>query len=70
MSCFDSYIKKCPNCGEPVEFQSKAGECDMLTYEGNSVPPEIAASVNGESRDCESCGECVTARFQILVIES
>ena len=29
MGMFDSLIVKCPNCNEQVEFQSKAGGCNL-----------------------------------------
>ena len=56
MGMFDSVIARCPKCGSEVEFQSKAGECQLRRYSINSVPPEIAQSLVGDIETC-GCGE-------------
>ena len=55
MGMFDSVIAACPKCKEPLEFQSKAGECRLRRYSVNSVPVEIAGSLDGDLHKCE-CG--------------
>jgi len=62
MGCFDSVIAVCPECGANVEFQSKAGECDLRTYKVTSVPVVIAIDLDGTSRRC-TCGEFVTIGY-------
>jgi len=56
MGMYDSVYATCPKCGTQVEFQSKAGKCEMLRYSMNSVPPEVAESINGSTETCD-CGE-------------
>ena len=56
MSMFDSVFARCPNCGEEVEFRSKAGVCYLCRYNMNSVPAEIAQDLIGATETCK-CGE-------------
>lgn len=42
MGMFDSVYVFCPNCGDEVEFQSKAGECVTEEYYLHNMPAEIA----------------------------
>jgi hypothetical protein len=65
MGMFDSVYVTCPSCGDTVEFQSKAGECCLSNYSINSVPIEIAAALEGESKQCD-CGEELTLWADIL----
>lgn len=55
MGMFDSVIAVCPKCNKEVEFQSKAGECLLRNYSANSVPPDIAQDIEGDTSPCE-CG--------------
>ncbi len=57
MGCFDSVLCKCPNCSEEIEFQSKAGKCDMSTFFARSVPIEIAVDIENDIGYCENCGK-------------
>jgi len=59
MGVFDSVWAKCPNCGEPVEFQSKAADCVLADYELHSVPAAIAVDIDGETEVCKGCGTIV-----------
>jgi DNA-directed RNA polymerase subunit RPC12/RpoP len=60
MGMFDSVIGICPDCGNEVEFQSKAGDCALYRYTLDSVPPEIAKDIEGYSEKCNDCGKrCV-----------
>jgi len=52
---FDSVFASCPHCGEQLEFQSKAGECYLMSYSAGSVPIEIAESVDGDVEYCSNC---------------
>lgn len=56
MGMFDSVMVPCPKCTKLVEFQSKAGECNLSKYHVNSVPAEIAVDINGDTENCENCG--------------
>jgi len=64
MGMFDSVIAECPSCGEEIEFQSKAGDCGLKRYHFSNVPPEVAADVDEDSRNC-SCGEVLTLRLPL-----
>ena len=59
MGMFDSVVTTCPNCGDEVEFQSKAGDCRLRIFDVHSVPPQIAYDIDGQSVRC-SCSELVT----------
>ncbi len=59
MGMFDTITASCPKCGSSVHFQSKAGRCCLGRYDTDSVPTEIANSLNGESEQCD-CGHMVT----------
>ncbi len=56
MGCFDSVYVTC-NCGERVEFQTKAGPCNMGEYDidDSDIPSVVAGDLDGESQSC-SCG--------------
>lgn len=62
MGMFDSVFAQCPKCGSPLEFQSKAGPCELKRYSVHSVPPEVAQSVDGDCKQC-ACGEVVTIKL-------
>lgn len=58
MGMSDSVIANCPECSAEIEFQSKAGPCNMYRYHSTSVPAEIAVDLNEEyqTERCEGCG--------------
>ena len=57
MGMFDSVWVRCPKCDNNMEFQSKAGVCEMREYcEGDAVPMVVASDVLEDVRRCE-CGE-------------
>lgn len=62
MGMFDSVHITCPTCKHLVEFQSKVGECWLHDYPEYSVPPHIAADVDGDMQECETCGERIVVR--------
>jgi len=64
MGMFDSLIVKCPDCGEEVEFQSKAGECMLACYSLDDCPPGILGDLDNVSEKCQ-CGKFVTLKVQI-----
>ena len=55
MGMFDSVMVKCPECGEEIEFQSKAGECLCEVYPEENVPVVVAADISGEKCVCHKC---------------
>jgi len=67
MGMFDSLIIKCRQCGEDVEFQSKAGECRLEQYNLSDVPADIAGSLDGRSQECLKCGRINTVRTKVFV---
>lgn len=60
MGMFDSVMIRCPKCGEQVEFQSKAGPCNLERYDQTCVPIEVAKSIEGDSESCGGCGHVLT----------
>lgn len=67
MGMFDSVMVICPRCKSLVEFQSKAGKCDMETYSVHEVPPEIALDIDGNSESCKGCGTHVVIRMPFKI---
>lgn len=55
MGLFDSVFVKCPKCGSDVEFQSKAGNCTLKSFNAAQVPAAIASDLAGDTSECE-CG--------------
>lgn len=55
MGMFDSVFVECTECSEPVEFQSKAGVCEMKRYHVSSVPLKVAVDLDGETARCSFC---------------
>ncbi|MCP4123008.1 MAG: hypothetical protein GY751_14750 [Bacteroidetes bacterium] len=62
MGMFDSVYAACPVCGGQVEFQSKAGICDLKRYHMTAVPPEIASDIDDYTVACK-CGAYVTLKL-------
>lgn len=57
MGMFDIVYFKCPSCDGEIEAQSKAGECCLLNFNQNDVPPGIAGDINGSTIWCQSCNK-------------
>ena len=56
MRMFDSVYHRC-SCGGAVEWQSKVGECLLLVFSPDLVPPTIASDINEELSQCYECGK-------------
>lgn len=57
MGMFDSVMAKCIICGEGnIEFQSKAGDCSLETFDPERVPMNIAKNIEGDMSKCDECG--------------
>lgn len=67
MGMFDSVYVDCV-CGARVEFQSKAGECNLDHYTINNVPPGIACDLIGKSEKCSECGATIALRGAIVLV--
>ena len=63
MGMFDSVLVKYPDCGEIVEFQSKAGDCSLKQYSIKNMPLDIACDLDGESKSC-ICGRVVKIKIK------
>ena len=59
MGMFDSVIVQCPNCGKGMEFQSKAGDCDLISYTLESAPSEILMDIMNDPQFHQACGQWV-----------
>lgn len=60
MGLFDSLYVPCPNCGKPMEFQSKALEDPyMKCFSLEDCPPEILSDVMNDPRYHKTCGQWV-----------
>jgi len=62
MGMFDRVWADCPECGEPVEFQSKVGNCCLDSHSSDHVPVEIANDLDGDVMMC-NCGYIVTLSY-------
>lgn len=70
MGIFDSVIVRC-FCGGEIEFQSKAGECILQTFEIEKVPRKVAIDISGNSSVCNKCNKeyMISTYFKILLPE-
>ena len=66
MGMFDSLLVNCPQCGNQIEFQSKAGECSLAEYSIFNVPPEVALDCSKDVEICSKCGELVKLHVQSI----
>lgn len=55
MGLFDSVYVPCAHCGNRIEFQSKADECIMMSYDLSDAPPEIAMDIKDDVVHCMKC---------------
>ena len=55
MGLFDSVRFECPECGERMSVQSKAGDCILKDYDSEAVPLNIAGDILGEVHCCQHC---------------
>ncbi|GGD03595.1 hypothetical protein GCM10011587_04160 [Pyruvatibacter mobilis] len=62
MGMFDTVTARCPECGGKIEWQSKAGECCLVSYDARAVPASIAEDLDGAYSRCPECGEDVELR--------
>ncbi len=55
MGCYDTVHFRCPVCDEPLEFQTKAGDCELSEYRSHSVPLAIADCMSEATVSCTAC---------------
>ena len=55
MGMYDTVLFECPKCTNTVEVQSKAGACGLKYYNSDTVPPAIAADIDGDRVYCHDC---------------
>ena len=56
MGMYDSVWVNCPQCNEENEFQSKSGNCHLLTYDLENCPNDIIKDINRHAPIiCENC---------------
>jgi hypothetical protein len=68
MGMFDRVIVGCPGCGMDIEFQSKAGDCELRSYDLDTAPPNILGDLNGETVHCQTCGRPCIIRVRIIAL--
>jgi hypothetical protein len=61
-------VRKTVTAAGRVEFQSKAGACNLDSYTLENVPPEIAGNLIGESDKCRACGATITLRGAVVLM--
>jgi hypothetical protein len=63
---FDSVYVPCPKCGRRLEFQSKGGECGLLSYTLTDAPEDVlAGAINNHTAEC--CGKTWILRGKVHV---
>lgn len=67
MGMYDSVITACPDCGDEVEFQSKAGSCIGARYSLSRVPASIAEDIHDDSVVCRGCHRTVTIKIPSMI---
>ena len=55
MGMFDRVMVDCPNCGDRVELQSKAGNCNLDKYTLETAPVQILVDIMNIPEHCD-CG--------------
>lgn len=73
MGCYDTVYVPCPECKNPVGFQSKAGPCmltdyNLATRNPNTIPLEVIASLQGESETCMECGQVIAFPHAVITL--
>ena len=63
MGMFDSLSVKCPACGENIQFQTKAGPCELANFHPSHVPVVVAHDLDGRVEQCHGCQQYVTVRI-------
>ena len=64
MGLFDRVWVYCPVCYNPIQFQSKAGDCKLRDFNAvEDVPLAIAADLHNTTEHCENCGMEVKLRI-------
>lgn len=61
MGMFDSVYVPCPKCGHRNEFQSKSGDCSLMTYNFEEAPREVLVGIVGDEECCKGCLNVYTA---------
>lgn len=58
MGIYDSIYIECPECGNPLEIQSKRapGGPSMITFHRDEIPASVAVDINGDESYCNICG--------------
>jgi hypothetical protein len=55
MGMYDTVYATCPNCMTTLEWQSKAGDCVLDSFNKASVPIKIAEAIQDQIANC-ACG--------------
>jgi hypothetical protein len=74
MGMFDSFLHRCPKCGEDIDWQSKAGPCKLENYrlDTNPPPPKVAGDLDGQCATCSKCGHTmkIACQYMIMVVDA
>jgi len=66
MSMFDRIWVNCPQCGEKVEFQSKAGPRELFDYNLDNAPSAILGEIVGTWEQCK-CGKKMKLEGKVII---
>jgi endogenous inhibitor of DNA gyrase (YacG/DUF329 family) len=68
MGMFDWFRAACPTCGRTLEWQSKAGPCNLNDYSPADVDPTVALDLHNQTEECEHCGSVVSVHTQYIIV--
>ena len=66
MGLYDEVDIACPKCSRINYMQSKAGDCDLKTYNIRNAPPEILTSLAKNTFVCYECGSTVGIHVMVM----
>ncbi len=67
MGMYNIFLINCPQCGNELSFQSKAGILDFSTYTINDIPAIMAGDLDNEKEICNQCKEQITISAKFLI---
>lgn len=66
MGMFDYVRARCPDCGEVIEEQSKAGPCQLKDYTLDNAPASVLEDMAQEEWWCNHCESRWALGLQII----
>jgi hypothetical protein len=68
MGLYDEVSIICPYCNQLFYWQSRAGECKLITYSLNDAPANIVEDLLGDIVWCNHCKKIISFRIRTETI--